>query len=154
MAREFKLSMDEEQVRQELSILVSDLSLLYRKYFNRQVREIGLTSVQWQVLSCLARNDGATQTEVAEILYKGKSPVGKTLDSLESAGWIKRESNKEDRRVKNIYLTDKIADIQDNLLKVMNRMNLVAEAGLESTIENVRTGLIKIRQNLLGELEE
>lgn len=154
MAREFKLSMDEEQVRQELSILVSDLSLLYRKYFNRQVREIGLTSVQWQVLSCLARNDGATQTEVAEILYKGKSPVGKTLDSLESAGWIKRESNKEDRRVKNIYLTDKIADIQDNLLEVMNSMNLVAEAGLESTIENVRTGLIKIRQNLLGELEE
>lgn len=154
MAREFKLSMDEEQVGQELSILVSDLSLLYRKYFNRQVREIGLTSVQWQVLSCLARNDGATQTEVAEILYKGKSPVGKTLDSLESAGWIKRESNKEDRRVKNIYLTDKIADIQDNLLEVMNSMNLVAEAGLESTIENVRTGLIKIRQNLLGELEE
>lgn len=154
MAREFKLSMDEEQVGQELSILVSDLSLLYRKYFNRQVREIGLTSVQWQVLSCLVRNDGATQTEVAEILYKGKSPVGKTLDSLESAGWIKRESSKEDRRVKNIYLTDKIADIQDNLLEVMNRMNLVAEAGLESTIENVRTGLIKIRQNLLGELEE
>ncbi len=154
MAREFKLSMDEEQVRQELSILVSDLSLLYRKYFNRQVREIGLTSVQWQVLSCLARNDGATQTEVAEILYKGKSPVGKTLDSLESAGWIKRESNKEDRRVKNIYLTDKIADIQDNLLKVMNRMNLVAEAGLESTTESVRSGLIKIRRNLLGELEE
>lgn len=154
MPREFKLSMDEEQVGQELSILVSDLSLLYRKYFNRQVREVGLTTVQWQVLSCLARNDGITQTEVADILYKGKSPVGKTLDSLESAGWIKREPSKEDRRVKNIYLTDKMAAIQDSLLDVINGMNSIAEADLDSTINNIRSGLIKIRQNLLDELEE
>lgn len=154
MPREFKLSMDEEQVGQELSILVSDLSLLYRKYFNRQVRDVGLTTVQWQVLSCLARNDGITQTEVADILYKGKSPVGKTLDSLESAGWIKREPSKEDRRVKNIYLTDKMAAIQDSLLDVINGMNSIAEADLDSTINNIRSGLIKIRQNLLDELEE
>ncbi len=154
MPREFKLSMDEEQVGQELSILVTDLSLLYRKYFNRQVREVGLTSVQWQLLSCLARNDGITQTEVADILYKGKSPIGKTLDSLESAGWIKREPGREDRRVKNIYLTDKMATIQDSLLDVMNGMNSIAEAELDSVVEQVRVGLAKIRQNLLDELEE
>lgn len=154
MPREFKLSMDEEQVGQELSILVTDLSLLYRKYFNRQVREVGLTSVQWQLLSCLARNDGITQTEVADILYKGKSPIGKTLDSLESDGWIKREPGREDRRVKNIYLTGKLAAIQDNLLDVINGMNSIAEAELDSVVEQVRTGLAKIRQNLLDELEE
>lgn len=154
MPREFKLSMDEEQVGQELSILVTDLSLLYRKYFNRQVREVGLTSVQWQLLSCLARNDGITQTEVADILYKGKSPIGKTLDSLESAGWIKREPGREDRRIKNIYLTDKMAAIQDSLLDVINGMNSIAEAELDSVVEQVRTGLAKIRQNLLDELEE
>lgn len=154
MPREFKLSMDEEQVGQELSILVTDLSLLYRKYFNRQVREVGLTSVQWQLLSCLARNDGITQTEVADILYKGKSPIGKTLDSLESAGWIKREPGRQDRRIKNIYLTDKMAAIQDSLLDVINGMNSIAEAELDSVVEQVRTGLAKIRQNLLDELEE
>ncbi len=147
--------MDPERVGQELSILTSDLSLLYRKYFNRQVKEAGLTSVQWQVLSCLARSDGITQTEIAEVLLKGKSPVGKTLDSLEAAGWIKREPSSEDRRVKNIFLTDRLETMQEKLIGVMESMNAMAEAGLSGkVVEDVRTGLIKIRQNLLDELEE
>ncbi len=147
--------MDPERVGQELSLLTSDLSLLYRKYFNRQVKEAGLTSVQWQVLSCLARTDGITQTEIAEVLLKGKSPVGKTLDSLEAAGWIKREPSSEDRRVNNIFLTSRLETMQEKLIGVMETMNATAEEGLSiKTIEDVRTGLIKIRQNLLDELEE
>jgi DNA-binding MarR family transcriptional regulator len=146
--------MDEEQVDQELSILISDLSLLYRKYFNHQIREVGLTSVQWQVLSCLARNEGVTQTEIADILKRGKSPVGKTLDSLEAAGWIEREPSKKDRRVNTIFLTKKLELVEERLFGVITDMNGVAEGKLPPKhIEDVRSGLIQIRQNLLDELE-
>jgi len=155
MPRDFKLLMDADQVDQELSILISDLSLLYRKYFNRQIREVGLTSVQWQVLSCLARNKGRTQTEIAEILNRGKSPVGKTLDSLEVAGWIVRESSKEDRRVNNIFLTRKLELVEDRLVGVIQRMNSIAEGKLGlNKIEDLRSGLVQIRWNLMDELEE
>jgi DNA-binding MarR family transcriptional regulator len=146
--------MDAEQVDQELSILISDLSLLYRKYFNHQIRELGLTAVQWQVLSCLARNEGVTQTEIADILNRGKSPVGKTLDSLEAAGWIVREPSKKDRRINTIYLTEKLELVEERLFGVINDMNGVAERKLAPKhIEDVRSGLVQIRQNLLDELE-
>ena len=155
MPRAFKLPITGEEVEQELSILVTDIGLLYRKYFNRQVRDVGLTSVQWQVLSCLARYDGITQSELADLLYKGKSPIGKTLDALEASGWITREANQEDRRVKTIYLTDKLEAIQNRLLRVMEEMNRAAEAGLsEDAVEQVRIGLVTIRKNLLRELTE
>ena len=154
MPRDFKLRMDSEQVDQELSILISDLSLLYRKYFNHQIREVGLTSVQWQVLSCLARNEGVTQTEIANILNRGKSPVGKTLDTLEAAGWIVRESSKKDRRVNTIFLTKKLELVEERLFGVINDMNGVAERKLNPEhIEDVRSGLLQIRQNLLGAVE-
>ncbi len=154
MPRDFKLRMDAEQVDKELSILISDLSLLYRKYFNRQIREVGLTSVQWQVLSCLARNEGVTQTEIADILNRGKSPVGKTLDSLEAAGWIVRESSKKDRRVNSIFLTKKMVLVEERLFGVIDDMNGIAERKLTPKhVENVRSGLVQIRQNLLDELE-
>ena len=153
MPRDLKLTMDVEQVDQELSILISDLSLLYRKYFNHQIREVGLTSVQWQVLSCLGRNEGVTQTEIADILNRGKSPVGKTLDSLEAAGWIVRESSEQDRRVKTIFLTKKLELVEERLFGVIKNMNGVAQGNLTPEhIEGVRFGLVQIRQNLFDAL--
>ncbi len=155
MPREFKLPMAEEEVDQELSILVTDIGLLYRKYFNRQVRDIGLTAVQWQVLSYLARYEGITQSGLADLLNKGKSPIGKTLDALETAGWITREASPGDRRAKRLYLTGRLNEIQDRLLSVMEEMNGTAEKGLSAgAVEQVRAGLFTIRQNLRDELEE
>ena len=153
MPRDFKLLMDVAQADQELSVLVSDLSLLYQKYLNRQIREVGLTSVQWQVLGCLSRDEGRTQTEVADSLNKGKSPVGKTLDTLEASGWIVREASKDDRRVNMIFLTGKLGLVEERLFAVTSRLNVIAEGGLvQKHIEDVRSGLVQIRENLLAEL--
>ena len=154
MSRDYQLVTDGERMDQEFSILISDLSLLYQKYFNRQVRDLGLTSVQWQVLSSLARHKGLTQTEVADVHNRGKSPVGKTLDSLEAAGWLVREPSKEDRRVKNIFLTDKLGLVEERLLGVIDSMNEIAERGLvPSNREIIRSGLFQVRRNLQDELE-
>jgi MarR family transcriptional regulator, transcriptional regulator for hemolysin len=155
MPRKFKLKMNEEQIEREMSILVTDLGLLYRKYFNRQMRGTGLTAVQWQVLSCIARHEGMAQTEIAEMLNKGKASVGKTLDSLELAGWVVKDDDKSDRRVKKVYLTNKLDTIQDSLLNVMGDMNNVAESGLrKEDIAQLRANLTQVRNNLQSGLED
>ncbi|MDP6025123.1 MAG: MarR family winged helix-turn-helix transcriptional regulator [Pseudomonadales bacterium] len=149
MSGNFQFSIPPDQVETEFSVLIFDLYLLYRKYFNRQMKGMSLTSVQWQVLSSLVRNDGITQTEVADLLNKGKSPVGKTLDSLESAGWIVRKPNSKDRRVKNVFLTDKLQAIDPELTNVLSDMNRVAEAELDNaSLEQVKSGLVVMRENL------
>ena len=90
---------------QNLGLLVQEVSLLMRKHFNRLVREMGLTAPQWQVLAELYREQGITQTELADALVMAKSPLGKLLDKLERTGLIERRNDKLDRRAKRIHLT-------------------------------------------------
>ena len=101
------------------------------------------------------RREGITQTEIADLLYKGKSPIGKTLDSLEASGWINREASAEDRRRKHIFLTDKLSSIDDQVLAVLAEMNQVAEQHLDGRIiEGMRTSLAGMRENLRNALGE
>lgn len=94
-----------EELNQNLSLLVQEVSLLMRKHFNRLVRDMGLTAPQWQVLAELHREQGITQTELADNLVMAKSPLGKLLDKLELNGLIERRADEIDRRAKRIYLT-------------------------------------------------
>ena len=150
-----QFSMSSAQIELEFPVLMLDLQLLYRKYFNQQMKAANLTTAQWQVLSCLTRNEGITQTEVADRLNKGKSPVGKTLDTLEAAEWVVRKPSVSDRRVKNIYLTGKLKTIDEQLMQVVSEMNGIAEQNLDSeTVEKLRRGLAVMRENLQKALGE
>jgi DNA-binding MarR family transcriptional regulator len=154
-SQDFHLSMTSEQMDLQFPVLMLDLQSLYRKYFNWQMKATKLTSPQWQVLSCLARSEGITQTELAVMLNKGKSPVGKTLDSLEASGWVIREPGADDRRVKYIHLTDKLSTIDSELMNVVSEMNGVAEQGLNSeSVEQLRNGLVQMRKNLQNATSE
>jgi len=102
-------SISARDLDQNLGLLIQELSLLMRKHFNRNVREMGLTAPQWQVLAELYREQGITQTELADALVMAKSPLGKLLDKLERNGLIERRSDKLDRRAKRIHLTRRMA---------------------------------------------
>ena len=70
--------------------------------------KIGLTRSQWLVLSYLYFNEGINQSEFALILDIEKAPLSRLLYRMEMKGFINRKSEGEDRRIKNIYLTDSI----------------------------------------------
>lgn len=95
---------------QNVGLLIQELSLLMRKHFNRNVRDLGLTAPQWQVLAELHRGQGITQTELANALVMAKSPLGKLLDKLERNGLIERRPDEVDRRAKRIFLTRRMAN--------------------------------------------
>lgn len=107
MTRTTTLSIDERN--RDLGLLIQELSLLMRKHFNRQVRNLGLTAPQWQVLAELHRAQGMTQTALADALVMAKSPLGKLLDKLERNGLIERRPDEVDRRAKRIFLTRRMA---------------------------------------------
>lgn len=148
MSEEYQLSMPKEQIERELYNLISDLQVLYHKYFFLRMK-VTLTEAQRQVLTCLARHPGITQSEMVDLLCKGRSPIGKSLDSLEAAGWIYRKTSEEDGRIKNVFLTDKLMHLRPQAYQIMTDMDKVAEEGLdEETIEKVKSALEVIRENL------
>jgi DNA-binding MarR family transcriptional regulator len=79
-----------------------------RTTFDRRVKSLGLTRSQWWVLNHLFRNDGVTQSELADILEVKKATLGRLLDRMEQKGWVRREGHVGDRRAKRVFLTEEV----------------------------------------------
>lgn len=148
--------LETDPTREEnLPILINDAGLLFRRYFNREVKELGLTAAQWEVLSYIYRWQGLTQTELADLLATGKSPLGKKLDSLEAKGMVERKSDASDRRVKRIYMTHKLDSLEDELRKVVDSIVLMAAESISnSDLDQMRTWLRIMISNLTNALDD
>ena len=155
MNSELKGIRGDQEIERNVAILVADVYLRFRKYFNRLVRDTGLTWTQVRVLISLYRQQGLTQTQLADQLDMGKSPVGKKIDALEGSGWVVRRADESDRRVKRVYLTKKLDQNVEPLLAVSDAIVDGATIGLELMDVDRLTDWLKImRSNLDDALEQ
>jgi len=60
-----------------------------------------------EIMGLLFRNDGINQQEIGNKVSKDKSSITYLINSLVKRGFVQRIENKNDRRNKQIYLTDK-----------------------------------------------
>ena len=102
------VTMFREDLSRNFGFILNDVARLMRTTFDRRVKSLGLTRSQWWVLNHLFRNDGATQSELADILEVKKATLGRLLDRMEQKGWIRREGHAGDRRAKRVFLTDEV----------------------------------------------
>ena len=100
-----------ERLDRNFGLILHDVARLLRTDFDRRVRELGLTRSQWWVLTHLFREDGLTQTQLADVMEIEKPSLGRLLDRLEAKGWVRREADPTDRRVKRIHLTPDVEPI-------------------------------------------
>ncbi len=104
-----------ELPERNLGFLLHDVARLMRKRFEQNARGLGLTRSQCQVLAHLARNEGIQQSGLADILEVEPITLTRLLDRLEEAGFVERRAHATDRRIRQLYLTDKahplLADI-------------------------------------------
>ncbi|GAB4278961.1 MAG: hypothetical protein Kow0056_11740 [Coriobacteriia bacterium] len=77
----------------------------HRILFHR-LGEKGTHPGQAVLLWVLSKNDGSTQSELAEVLCVSKPTVSVMLTKLEEAGLIERRPDDDDRRVRRIWLTE------------------------------------------------
>ena len=97
-----------EDLSRNFGFILNDVARLMRTTFDRRVKSLGLTRSQWWVLNHLFRNDGVTQSELADILEVKKATLGRLLDRMEQKGWIRREGHAGDRRAKRVFLTEEV----------------------------------------------
>lgn len=90
-----------------VGFLLHDVARLLRKRFEQHARDSGLTRSQWQVLAYLDQNAGIQQGALAELMDVEPITVGRLLDKLESCGLAERRPHATDRRVWQLYLTEK-----------------------------------------------
>jgi MarR family transcriptional regulator, transcriptional regulator for hemolysin len=88
-----------------LGFLLHDVARLLKKRFEQHARGSGLTRSQWQVLVYLARNEGISQSALAELLEVEPITLARIADKLEGLGLAQRLRHPLDRRVWLLHLT-------------------------------------------------
>ncbi|MCP5265651.1 MAG: MarR family transcriptional regulator [Burkholderiaceae bacterium] len=138
-----------------LGYLIHDVSRLRRSAFDRCIKPLNVTRSQWWVLAYLSREDGMTQTRLAEELDVGKVAMGGLIDRLERAGFVRREPDPSDRRVKRIFLQPRSKRLVQKMRKINHEFNQQILADLsDNALETTARSLHVMKDNLLGYLRD
>lgn len=143
--------MQREDLSRNFGFILNDVARLLRTTYDRRMKALGLTRSQWWVLTHLYRNDGVTQSELAEILEIEKPTLGRLLDRLQANGWVRREEHAGDRRAKRVFLTDEVGPAMKAMRDAAAEMRRDALAGLNPSEQSqfVDT-LLTVKANLGG----
>jgi len=137
-----------------LGFLIHDVSRLRRSAFDRCLKPLNVTRSQWWVLAYLSREDGMTQSQLAEELDLGKVAVGGLIDRLEKAGLLRRAADASDRRINRIFLQPKSKQLIARMRQVSHQLNEQILAGLDDgQLEGTALTLDAMKRNLLSYLQ-
>lgn len=90
-----------------LGFLLLDAARVVRRRFERESRDIDMTTAQLQIVVRLKVREGMTQTELAALLDIEPMTLSRHVDRMEAAGLIERRPCANDRRVRRLHVTDK-----------------------------------------------
>ena len=134
-----------------LGYLIHDVSRLRRMMFDRALAPLGITRSQWWVLAFISRKDGLPQTQLANELDVGKVAVGALIDRLEASGFVLRQADPVDRRVKRVYVTKQARGFLEKLRKETDKFNAQIVNGIDrKQLEVASDALLAMKHNLLA----
>ncbi len=94
------------QTRRNIGLRLTVLARLLRSNFDREVAHCSITRSQWAMIALVARQPGATQRLIAEMLEMSEASAGRLIDRLCAGGLLERRERNGDRRARAIYPTD------------------------------------------------
>lgn len=140
-----------EKQNQPIGFIVKQINNIYEKELNERLRKIGITSSQCAVLDYLFRTskEEVSQRDVEKNLNLKNPTVTGILKRLDEKGYILCVPNANDRRKKNIYLTEKAYDIQRRMDADRRKLDRELTRGMTKREENaLRRNLEKLLYNI------
>lgn len=109
--------------------LIRRLHQISAQVFMQRTQEAGfdLTPVQFAALDAIASQPGIDQARVAAAIGYDRATIGGVIDRLEQKGYLSRRVSKQDRRAREVRLTETgqqvfndalpiVTDLQDEIL--------------------------------------
>ena len=140
-----------EKQNQPIGFIVKQINNVYEKELNERLRKIGITSSQCAVLDYLFRTnkEEVSQRDVEKNLNLKNPTVTGILKRLDEKGYILCVPNANDRRKKNIYLTEKAYDIQRRMDADRRKLDRELTRGMTKREETaLRRNLEKLLYNI------
>ena len=95
----------------------------FRKWQSDKMDSHGINGVQQNYLFHIYKKPGISQEDLCEHILVNKSNVARQLSVLEQEGWIIRKPSSHDKRVYEVYLTEKAEKIMPDILALMKNWN-------------------------------
>ena len=132
-----------------LSFAIFQLARAHRGYAARLLRDLGLHPGQELLLMQLLVRDGQTQSELLAAVGLDHSTVSKSLQRMQTAGFLSRTPAPHDRRVLVVTLTDKGRAMRAPLEAMWSALEEVSVDDLDArTIERFIATCDTIRQSI------
>ncbi|MEX0773918.1 MAG: MarR family transcriptional regulator [Balneolales bacterium] len=99
------------------------ISILHRKsrvYFLRELKPLRIGSGEVKIFSYLAHEPGATQQEITNYFKLDKGTVSYLIKRMDEHGYVRKESDPEDRRSSKLYLTANAQKKEKEIQKVFS----------------------------------
>jgi MarR family transcriptional regulator for hemolysin len=133
--------------------LLRDTSRLYVQRFEQRAGALGLTLPQCKVLIYLANQEGISQVQLAELTDLEPMTLVRTLDCLESHGWLERRNDPADRRARCLYLKPKGRPLVDDIWHLVDLTRREAFAGIPRKHADLMIELLERFRSNLASLE-
>jgi len=129
--------------------LVTDVTRLMRKHFDRRAQRFNLTRAQWRALKRLHHGEGMCQSDLAEFLEMEPIAVGRVIDRLQKAGFVERRPDPNDRRAWRLYLTRGAHAVVDDMEQISNELYRQAQRGIPAAdLKTMIAVLGRMKDNL------
>lgn len=139
----------EYNIEKSIGFIIYRTALAMKGAFERLLKEQGfdITPEQCAILALLREEEGLSQKEIGNILFKDKPNISRMLDILERKRLILRQP--ADRRRYSIFLTEEGKKLAEEILPLKLQLGSKVFHGLLAReIESLETLLNKIYGNI------
>jgi MarR family transcriptional regulator for hemolysin len=103
-----------------------------RQIIHARLEPLGLSGAEGDVLFLLLTgSDQLSQERLAEQLDVGKAAVSRTVDSLESKGYVTRERRSEDKRTYSVMLTEAALSVGADIVAIYDDLYDLIRSGID-----------------------
>ena len=125
------------------------------QYRNEQLAPFGLKSSHASYLLEICRSPGISQDTLAKRICFNKSNIARQIAVLEEGGFVRRKTGAEDKRVMELYPTEKTLELMPQIRQVLRSWRSYLMEGLsEEEIAVLDKALTSMRSRAGDWMEE
>ena len=100
------------------------------RFYNRRLREFGITYNHLFILTCLWEQEGLNAKDLSDLLVLDSSSLTGHLDRMERGGLVVRREDPADRRAVRVFLTEKGRRLRKELEPIGTELKEALQTGV------------------------
>lgn len=137
-----------------MGFLLSQIGRAHRYHAQMGLNRLGLHIGQEMVIMHLLREDGQTQSQLADAMCVEPPTLTKMLSRMETVGWVERRGDPDDGRISRVYLTERARNLAAPMATIWDDLEARMMAGI-SEVEQafLRRLMAQMYKNLEADAE-